>query len=161
MSLGRSAGLSMCQVREPCHVCKSDVGFQVSSGHCQSMPPSIIDSCVSATEPLFACGQMKRPRLGRLARHRPSPVHHSNLTRSPRRPRNTNTCPLNESSYSAVWTLAARPLKPERMSVVPAASLTRVPAGRPIIAAADRAPAPARLRRAGLRCARGPGPAQA
>src|SRR5471030_1002189 len=38
---------------------------------------------------------MKRPRSSRLAnRHRPSPLHQSSLMRSPRRPRNTNTCPL-------------------------------------------------------------------
>ena len=125
-------------LREPCNVYKAEVGFQVRSGRRQSMPSSSVDSCawVSATEPLLACGQMKRPRSSRLAcKHKPSPLHHSNLIRSLRRPRNTNTWPLNGSSSSAVCTLAARPLKPERMLVVPAASHTLVPAGSPMIAA--------------------------
>lgn len=69
-------------LREPCNVYKADVGFQVRSGRRQSMPSSSIDSCacVSATEPLLACGQMKRPRSSRLAnKHWPSPLHHNNL----------------------------------------------------------------------------------
>lgn len=77
-------------------------------------------------------GQMKRPRSRRLAsRHNPSPVHHSTFTRSPLRPRNTKMCPLNGFSANVVCTLAARPLKPQRMSVTPAAIQMRVPAGRP------------------------------
>jgi hypothetical protein len=31
------------------------------------------------------------------SRHKPSPVHHSNLMKSPRQPLNTNTWPLNGS----------------------------------------------------------------
>src|SRR5450830_545934 len=123
---------------------------QVRTGWRQSMPSSSIDSCacVSMTVPLAACGQMKRPRSSRLAsRHRPSPVHHSSLMMSPRRPRNTKTWPLNGSACSAVSTLAARPLKPQRMSVTPAAIQIRVWAGRPIMAEAAATPGPAWPRR--------------
>ena len=71
---------------------------------------------------MLACGQTKRPRSSRFAsKHSPSPLHHSTLIMSPRRPRNTNTWPLNGSSARAVCTLAARPLKPERVSVTLAA----------------------------------------
>jgi hypothetical protein len=98
-------------LREHYDVYKADVGFQVRSGRRQSIPSRSIDSCacVNATEPLLACGQTKRPRSSRLAsKHRPSPVHHSSLIRSPLRPRNTNTWPLNGSSSSAACTLAAK-----------------------------------------------------
>ena len=67
----------------------------------QSMPSNSMDNCarVKCTRPDCACGQMNRPRSSRLAnRHNPSPAHHSNLMRSPRLPRNTNTWPLNGSS---------------------------------------------------------------
>ena len=46
------------------------------------------------------------------SRQRPSPVHHSSLIISPRRPRKTNTWPLKGSSAIAVSTFAARQLKP-------------------------------------------------
>jgi hypothetical protein len=50
--------------------------------------------------------------------------------------------PLNGSSCSLPCTMAARPSKPRRMSVTPAASQTRVPTGKPITAApAERPPA--------------------
>ncbi len=62
------------------------------------MPSSNIESCarVSETVPDAACGQTKRPRSSRLEnRHNPSPSNQRTLIKSPRRPRNTNTCPEN------------------------------------------------------------------
>jgi hypothetical protein len=73
-------------------------GSQVRSGRRQSMPSSSIDNCarVSETLPLVACGHTKRPRSRRLAnKQSPSPSNHNTLIKSPRRPRNTNTCPEN------------------------------------------------------------------
>ena len=102
------------------------------------IPSSNIDNCagVSDTVPLVACGQMKRPRSSRFAkRHSPSPSHHNILIRSPRRPRNTNTCPENGFSWRAVCTIPLSPVKPRRRSVTPAAIQMRVPAGSPIIRA--------------------------
>lgn len=98
---------SLCKA---CNVYKADVGFQVRSGCRQSTPSSSIDSCacVSATEPLVACGQMKCSRSSRLAnRHKPSSLHHSNLMRSPRRPRNTNT-PLELQRVLAILAACIR-----------------------------------------------------
>ena len=57
-----------------------------------------MDNCagVNETVPLVACGQMNLPRSSLFAnRHSPSPSNHNILIRSPRRPRNTNTCPEN------------------------------------------------------------------
>ena len=76
-------------------------GCHVRSGCRQSMPSSSIENCAALSEtlPLSACGQTKRPRSRRLVnRHMPSPSLHSNFTRSPRRPRNAKTWPLNGSS---------------------------------------------------------------
>ena len=73
-------------------------GSHVRSGRRQSMPSSSIDNCarVSETVPLVACGHTNRPRSSRFAnKHNPSPSYHRTLIRSPRRPRNTNTCPEN------------------------------------------------------------------
>jgi len=72
-------------------------GSQVRSGRRQkSIPSKSIDSCarVRQTVPFAACGHTKRPGSSRFAnKHNPSPSDHSTLIRSPRRPRNTNTCP--------------------------------------------------------------------
>ena len=87
----------------------------VRSGRRQSMPSNSIASCavVRETLPLVACGQTKRPCSSRLQnRHKPSPSHHSNLIRSPRRPRNTKIWPENGSASSWVCTRAARPSNP-------------------------------------------------
>lgn len=65
----------------------------------------------------------------------------------------TSTWPLYGSSSRAVCTFDARPLKPERISVTPAASQTRIPAGRPIIHAAFPGLLPTLPDRTGLRCA--------
>src|SRR5438128_8234077 len=99
-------------------------GSHVRSSRRQSMPSSSIDNCarVSETVPLVACGQTKRPRSSRLAnRHNPSPSYQRTLIRSPRRPRNTNTCPENGFCSSLVSTSALSPVKPRRKSVTPAA----------------------------------------
>jgi len=79
---------------------------------------------------------MNRPRSSRLAnRHSPSPSHQSTLIRSPRRPRNTNTCPPKGSCSSFSCTIALNPVKPRRRSVRPAAIQICVPAGSVIILA--------------------------
>ncbi len=66
--------------------------------------------------------------------HRPSRSAHSTFIMSPRRPRKMNRCPLNGSSCNVFCTLEARPLKPLRMSVMPATSQMREPAGSDITA---------------------------
>src|SRR5579871_2648684 len=99
------------------------LGAAVRIGLRQSMPSSSIESCarLNETTPLSACGQTKRPRSRRLAnRHSPSPSHHSTFTRSPRLPRKTNTCPEYGFCSSTVCTAALKPVKPRRMSVMPA-----------------------------------------
>jgi len=99
------------------------------------MPSNSIDSCarVNDTVPLSACGHTNRPRSKRLAkRQSPSPSHQSTLIRSPRRPRNTNTCPANGSCSSFTCTIALKPVKPRRRSVRPAAIQICVPAGSAI-----------------------------
>ncbi|OUH94857.1 hypothetical protein AZZ69_004781, partial [Klebsiella pneumoniae] len=99
----------------------------------QSMPSRSIASCagVRNTLPSRAEGQAKRPRSSRLvSRHSPSPVDHSSLTLLPLRPRKMKTWPDIGSSFSIVCTFAARPLKPLRMSVIPATSQILVPVGR-------------------------------
>src|SRR5438874_1666716 len=98
-------------------------GSAVRSGRRQSMPSSSMANCarVSAIVPWSTFGQTNRPRSNRFAnRHRPSPSNHSSLIRSPRLPRNTNTCPLNGFCSSAVCTIALKPTKPRRRSVRPA-----------------------------------------
>src|SRR5436190_7231273 len=109
----------------------NDSGDAVRTGRRQSMPSNSIDNCarLNETEPDSAFGQMNRPRSRRLAkRQRPSPSHHNSLIRSPRRPRNTNTCPEQGLSVSTVWTIALSPVKPRRMSVTPAAIQILFPA---------------------------------
>jgi hypothetical protein len=72
-------------------------------------------------------------------------AHHKIFTRSPARPRNTNSWPGNGASSSCVWTRPAKPSKPLRMSVALAASRTFNPAGSAIIdSAATPECAPAR-----------------
>src|SRR6266498_3787242 len=113
-------------------------GSQVRSGRRQSMPSSSIDNCarVRETVPLVACGHTKRPRSSRFAnKHKPSPSNQSTLIRSPRRPRNTNTCPENGLCSSFVCTCALSPVKPRRKSVTPAAIQIRVFAGHAIMLA--------------------------
>lgn len=102
-------------------------GVHVRAGCRQSIPSSNIDSCarVSETVPDSAFGQTNFPRSKRFEnRQSPSPSNHSNLMRSPRRPRKTNTCPPNGSCSSTVCTAAPRPVKPRRRSVMPAAIQT-------------------------------------
>src|SRR6266446_3318961 len=102
-----------------------------------------MDNCagVRATVPLLACGQMNLPRSSLFEkRQRPSPDHHKSLIRSPRRPRNTNTCPENGFSSSAVCTMPLSPTKPRRRSVTPATIQILVPAGSPIIPATPPTP---------------------
>src|SRR5207249_11911570 len=118
-------------------------GAEVRAGRRQSIPSGSIESCagVSETVPLVAGGQMKRPRSSLLAkRHSPSPSHQSTLIRSPRRPRNTNTCPENGFSASAVCTMPLSPTNPRRRSVTPATIQILVPAGGPIIPPTPPAP---------------------
>src|SRR5438132_51469 len=113
-------------------------GSQVRSGRRQSMPSSSIDNCarVSATVPLLACGHTKRPRSKRFEnRQSPSPSNHKTLIRSPRRPRNTNTCPEKGVCSNLVCTKALNPVKPRRRSVTPAAIQICVLAGGAIMAA--------------------------
>ncbi|KGD57098.1 hypothetical protein DP49_4372 [Burkholderia pseudomallei] len=145
-------------------VYNADVGFVVRTGCRQSIPSSSIDSCawLRHTTPPSARGHANRPRSRRfISRHMPSPLHHNTLTRSPRLPRNTNTWPLNGSRSSTVWTFAAKRLKPERMSVTPAASQIFVWLGSPIMLSVPTcratygAPATAWLHAASLRCALG------
>jgi hypothetical protein len=82
----------------------------------------------------MAAAELITTRATRGIRHaRPSPSLHSSLTRSPRRPRNTNTWPLKGCSARTVCTFAASESMPQRMSVTPAASQTRVPARGPIM----------------------------
>src|SRR5437660_442933 len=86
------------------------------------MPSNSIDNCarVSETVPPVACGHTKRPRSSRFAnKHKPSPSNQRTLMRSPRRPRNTNTCPENGLCSSFVCTCALRPVKRRRKSVTP------------------------------------------
>src|SRR5947207_457738 len=135
-------------------------GSQVRSGRRQSMPSSSIDNCarVSETVPLVACGQTKRPRSSRLAnRHNPSPSYQRTLIRSPRRPRNTNTCPENGFCSSLVSTSALSPVKPRRKSVPPAAIQIRVLAGSAIIAADTPTARAAKRDQHCLRCEPGRG----
>ncbi len=123
-----------CDVNQTQAACS---GRQVRSGMRQSMPSSSIDNCAGLrlTLPPSAWGQMKRPFSRRLlSRHSPWPSHHSSLMMSPRRPRKTNTWPPNGSCSKTSCATTARPSKPLRMSVWPAASQTRVPAGKPIMA---------------------------
>ena len=111
-------------------------GCQLRARTFQSMPLSSIDSCagVNETAPLLACGHMVLPFSNRLAnRHRPWPSNHSSWMMSPCLPRKTNTWPENGSWVGEVCARPARASNPLRMSVWPAASDTRVPAGRPII----------------------------
>ncbi len=113
-------------------------GCQVRVGILQSMPSSSMDNWagVNHTAPLSDCGQTKLPFASRLAnRYRPSPSYHSSLMMSPRRRRNANTWPANGFWVRAHCARAARPSKPLRISVCPAASHTLVPAGKPIIEA--------------------------
>src|SRR5690606_7760277 len=129
----------------------------VRSGRRQSMPSNSIASCavVKETLPLVACGQTKRPCSSRLQnRHKPSPSHHSNLIRSPRRPRNTKIWPENGSASSWVCTRAARPSNPRRMSVAPATIQMRVPMGGAIIATPAARPVARFAGRARPQCAR-------
>ena len=86
-------------------------GVHVRSTRRQSMPSRSIESCarLRCTVPLSAFGQMNRPRSRRLAnRHKPSPSHHRSFTMSPRRPRNTNTCPENGCSCNTFCTCALK-----------------------------------------------------
>jgi transposase len=48
---------------------------------------------------------------------RQSPSHHRSFTMSPRRPRNTNTCPENGCSCNTFCTCALSPSNPRRRSV--------------------------------------------
>src|SRR5712692_10419773 len=75
------------------------------------------------------------------------------LIRSPRRPRNTNTCPENGFCSSLVSTSALSPVKPRRRSVTPAAIQIRVLAGSAIIAASTPAARAAKRDRKCLQCA--------
>ncbi|KDZ44537.1 hypothetical protein AD41_4995 [Escherichia coli 3-020-07_S4_C3] len=51
----------------------------------------------------------------------------------PLRPRKTKICPENGSSFSVFCTFEARPLKPQRISVMPAMIQILVPVGSVII----------------------------
>jgi hypothetical protein len=109
------------------------------------MPSSSIDDCAGVSEivPSALCGRVNFPRSSRFAnRHSPSPSHPSSVIRSPRFPRNTNTCPENGFSASAVRTIPLSPTNPRRMSVsvMPATIQIRVPAANPIIPATAPAP---------------------
>ena len=96
------------------------------------------------TTPSAGDGQMNRPRSSLLAnRHMPWPSCQSTLIRPPRRPRKTKRCPPCGSSRRTSCTCSARPSKPLRMSVRPAASQTRVPDGG-VITGAGAAPSPRR-----------------
>src|SRR5471032_1155446 len=120
----------------------------VRRGCRQSMPSSSIDSwaLVRWIFPPSAWGQIKRPRSNRFASNQsPSSVAQSSFTRSPRRPRKMNRWPPSGFSSSAVCTFAASPWNPQRMSVTPAASQIRVPAGSAITSD---------IRAGMLRCAR-------
>lgn len=93
------------------------------------MPSSSIESWAGVTLilPSFAAGQTNRPFSRRLLkRHAPCASHQMILSRSPRRPRNTNRWPEYGSSLSTFSAWAANVLNPRRISVTPAASHTRV-----------------------------------
>ncbi len=103
-------------------------GRSVRWGCFQLMPSSSMDSCAGVRWilPSRVTGQTKRPRSSLLVNmHRPSRSAHSTFIMSPRRPRKMNRCPLNGSSCNVFCTLEARPLKPLRMSVMPATSQMR------------------------------------
>lgn len=107
-------------------------GCHVRCGARQSIPSSSIDNCAgdSATLPSLAEGQTNRPFSSRFRNMQaPWPSHQMTLTRSPRRPRKTNRCPVKGSCFSTASACAAKAAKPLRMSVTPAASQTRVVAG--------------------------------
>lgn len=129
----------------PVHASKLDYpvlkGRHVFRGIRQSIPSNSIDNCaaVTLTLPSFAAGQTKRPRSRRLLkRHAPWLSHQIILSRSPRRPRNTNRWPEYGSSSKTFSACAASVLNPRRMSVTPAASQTRVSDGTGIKASALR-----------------------
>src|SRR5580698_9147064 len=135
MSRELNDGMKICQHFREEMFYTAMLGVAVRIGLRQSMPSSSIESCarLSETTPLSACGQTNRPRSRRLAnRHRPSPSHHSTFTRSPRLPRKTNTWPEYGFCSSTVWATALRPVKPRRMSVMPAAIQMFVFDGREI-----------------------------
>src|SRR5262249_17630705 len=127
----KRCGKKLLGYTDPC-------GSQVRSGGRQSMPSTNTDNCagVRETVPLVACGHTKRPRSNRFAnKHKPSPSYQRTLSRSPRRPRNTNTCPENGLCSSFVCTCALNPVNPRRKSVTPAAIQIRVLAGGVIMLA--------------------------
>ncbi len=92
----------------------------------QSIPSISIASCagVRNTLPSRAEGpRAKRPRSSRfVSRHRPSPVDQSSFyLTAAASPEDEDAVDIG-SSFSAVCTFAARPLKPLRISVIPATS---------------------------------------
>lgn len=107
----------------------------------QSMPSSSIESCaaVSETFPSLAWGQTNRP-VSRRLENRQAPCvrpalgpmaggsHPDQITliKSPFLPRNTKRWPENGSSSNTSCANTESPLKPLRMSVMPAASHTLV-----------------------------------
>ena len=92
------------------------------------MYPSCAGDIVTA--PSLDDGQMNRPRSSLFEnRHAPWPSCQIIFTRSPRLPRKTKRCPAWGSDFSVSCTISARPGKPRRISVWPAASQTLTPAG--------------------------------
>ena len=69
---------------------------------------------------------------------RPGLSQLSTFTKSPRRPWNTNNCPLNGSCPSCCCARETRPSKPLRLSVMPAASQTRTFGGSAIMSVTPR-----------------------
>src|SRR5579875_1727160 len=105
--------------------------------------------------PSFARGSLNTPCSNRLYHNaNPSRSHTKIFSRSPRRERNTNQCPLSGSSPSTAFTRSAKRSNPQRMSVASTASQMRVPCapsrarklGSPITQPPPRPPAPALAR---------------
>lgn len=121
------------------------VGRHVRWGMRQSIPSRSIASwaAVRLILPSLAACQTNRPRSRRLLnRHASWLFHQIILSRSPRRPRNTNRWPLNGSCAKVFSPCAASVLNPRRISVTPAASQTFVLEGTGITRSAPSIAAP-------------------
>src|SRR6266404_1170846 len=122
------------------------------------LPATSITGLASAKpcrSPLVATRSVRALTASRT--NNPSPSYQRTLIRSPRRPRNTNTCPENGFCSSLVSTNALSPVKPRRKSVTPAAIQMRVLAGSAIIAADTPTARAAKRDQHCLRCEPGRG----
>ena len=84
---------------------------------------------VAALPPLRELPSKRHRLRATMPAHEPRRSNRITSTRSPRRPRTMSRRPAQRSSPSVVSICAARETKPRRLSVMPAASRTRVPTG--------------------------------